>query len=436
MDELIFSTRPLRRWPSPSWPPKPRVWTAVLLLLATLVGCEPPRSPPPESASVLPVSAVLVQRQASFQYPQTFHGRLKAVQRATLSFEIAGRLQEVLVDEGESLDAGQTAARLDTALLDAQRPVLLAQRQTEELILTRLERGERMEAIRAAEAAVRRLEVERELAQAERARAETVFENRSISQSDYDKALSAFQAAEYSLEQARQRLEELVNGSREEDIQAQASRVTTLDARLQALDVERAKAALTVPFDSEVVQRYEDEGASISPGQPVLQVIERGALEARFSVPPESLETVKATHYLWVAGERHAVHSPRIVSQVDSVTRSVDVIFPLQQTDGRSLLPGSSCQLRIARRIPTPCFELPVSALVASVRGLWSCYRLRPENQDAETYRVERVEVSVLHTDGQRVVVEAALPEEALVVATGPHRLVPGVRVRIAGEDP
>ncbi|QEG42527.1 efflux RND transporter periplasmic adaptor subunit [Roseimaritima ulvae] len=414
-----------------------------MLTFATLLacvafgsGCQRAPSPAAAETTILPVAATLVRRQTSFSYPVTYFGRIRPARQAALSFEIPGKLVDVLFDEGDRVPADKVVARLDTAALAAEREVLLSERKTESLLLERLQRGEREEIIAAAQAEVRRLEVERKRALAEKNRAETVFESRSITRSEYDQARYTYEATEFSLEQAKQRLQELVSGSRMEDIGAQASRVAAIDARIGQLNVQVDKSSLKTPFESVIVQRHQDEGVSLSPGQVVLEVHESHQLEARFSVPPEAVPLVSQSTFLEVNGTRLSATNPRTLARVDGLTRTVDVIFPLGADSHASLLPGSACSLQVVKRVPARCIEVPVTALVASVRGLWSCYRLQPLGENASIYTVEKVEVSILHTDGVRAIVESALPDESLIVATGVHRLVPGIQVRTDDPQP
>lgn len=81
------------------------------LVLAGLAGCgvEDHSAPP---AQVRPVKVFVVEG-GEVDGLRTFPGRVDASQRAELAFRVAGRLQEILVKEGDLVVEGQVLARLD-----------------------------------------------------------------------------------------------------------------------------------------------------------------------------------------------------------------------------------------------------------------------------------------------------------------------------------
>ncbi len=405
---------------------------AAVLVLTAGCGRDVAMSAVDARPPLLPVSAMAVCRRSSFVRSITYYGRVEPVRTTALSFEFGGRLESVAIDEGSEVRSGCVVARLDTSILEAERAVLLSRRAAESAVLARLRRGERKEIIAAALAKVRRLESDVKLAASDRRRAEKVVAGGSISRSAYDQAVALHESAGFALEEARQRLDELKAGSREEDISAQVSRVASTDAELKLLDVRLSKATLVAPFDAICVGRFHDEGDALLPAEVVLELNEADALQARFSVPAQQLSAAQQSRCVHVGDRRYAAGDIVQVPQVDGRSRTVDVVIPLKTSPHDRVLPGMVCTLGLEKRIPEDCLELPLSALVASIRGLWSCYRLRESDSDPEVYDVEKFDVTPVHTDGDRVYVVSALPDQSLVVNDGVHKLSPGMRVRLA----
>jgi multidrug efflux pump subunit AcrA (membrane-fusion protein) len=409
-----------------------------LMLLSLLVwtltssGCQRETGEPLVEVDnrVISVATLAVHRQSSFSFPSTYYGRIEPARRAALSFELAGLLTEVLVDEGGQLAAGQPVARLDTSGLEADRQVLITRRQIESTVLDRLQRGEREEVIEVARAEVKRREVDMQQKEADRGRAEKVYEGLAISKSDYDQAVFAHESARYSLQQARTRLEELETGSRVEDLQAQASRVAEIDAQLQRLKVQFEKSVLVSPFNAICVKRHLDEGVTLSPGQAVVEVHELNRLEARFSVPQPELDQIAKASSLVIGGRTYPVQNVRVLSQVDQSIRAVDVVIPIESSDAEGLLPGQTGALKLNKCVKAEGLTVPITALVPSIRGLWSCYRLRATAADSANYLVEKVEVNILHINGVDAFVASSLDEGDLIIPTGVHKVVPGMLVR------
>lgn len=109
-------------------------WTMLTAMLLTLGGCGAPDAPAPDV--VRSVKTIVVGDLAVTQQRQ-IAGVLAAAQIAELSFAVPGTVQEVLVDEGMSVSAGQVLARLDTrtydlALSSAQARLASARAELEE----------------------------------------------------------------------------------------------------------------------------------------------------------------------------------------------------------------------------------------------------------------------------------------------------------------
>jgi hypothetical protein len=139
------------------------------------------------------------------------------------------------------------------------------------------------------------------------------------------------------------------------------------------------------------------------------------------------LDQVKNVESVGVGDRQIPVEEIRVVSNVDSSTRTVDVVFRLAPTAG--LIAGETCTIILTQTVKKNCVELPVGALVPSIRGLWACYRIEEET-NGKGYQVVKEEVTIEHTDGDRVFVVSALSDDALVVSAGVHKLVPGMQVQ------
>jgi multidrug efflux pump subunit AcrA (membrane-fusion protein) len=88
-----------------------------------------------------------VSMQPGYRVEREFAGEVEATQTSELGFEFPGRIEALLVDEGDSVRAGQLLARQDTSLLESERDELTARRaelqaelETAERNLARVER--------------------------------------------------------------------------------------------------------------------------------------------------------------------------------------------------------------------------------------------------------------------------------------------------------
>ena len=182
------------------------------------------------------------------------------IRQVDVSFRVDGRIARVLVDEGDSVRAGQELACLDDDLLRQQRDQSAAQLAGQKAQLLRLERGYRTEEVEQARAAVARA----------RAVADSAMRARNaISQKELDNARSSDRSARAELRSAQEQLDMLLSGYREEEVLAQRAAVDAAAAALELAEIRLRDAVLTAPQDGIVLTRAREAGAIVQAGQTV-----------------------------------------------------------------------------------------------------------------------------------------------------------------------
>jgi multidrug resistance efflux pump len=199
------------------------------------------------------------------------------VQEVRLGSKLGGRVEEVVIREGDLVRAGQVLVRLEAPELEAQREQLLACVQAKSAALERmhsgaraeereaadaaaeaaqarherLKAGSRTEDIRQAEAELKREEASRALAQVEYRRAQRTFSRNASTAAEYDSAWAEDERSVARAAAARARLDLLVAGSRKEDIDEAAAELKRTRANALQLhngnrseDIDEAAAAL------------------------------------------------------------------------------------------------------------------------------------------------------------------------------------------------
>jgi HlyD family secretion protein len=178
--------------------------------------------------------------------------------QADLSFQVAGRVQQILVSEGDAVVAGQELARLETrdleqAVLQAKAGLSSAQAE-----LAKVQAGARPEEIAAAEAVVG-------IAQAGVKAAEGAVEiadgNLTRAQADQKAAESAVEvakgslaAAQATLNSAQASLDKLLAGSTQRDIQIAEKQVDLAQNELWGLQRERDEDISGLEGDIDVAE--------------------------------------------------------------------------------------------------------------------------------------------------------------------------------------
>jgi len=177
------------------------------------------------------------------------NGRLE-VQEIDVATKFAGRIAEVLVREGDSVQSGQPVVRMDTSSLDAQLREAQAQVQ-------RARTGEVT-----AKALIDQRRSEELLAERDLERARGLYVNANISVKDYDRAQSAMKTAKAGTTQAEAQLAEA------------AAAINVALAQMERIQADLKESVLTAPRSGRVQFRLAEPGEVLAAGGKVLTLID------------------------------------------------------------------------------------------------------------------------------------------------------------------
>ena len=386
--------------------------------------------------TTLTPSTMSVELTDVYQQPYSYTGVVRSSQASDLGFELAGTIEEVVVKVGDRVKEDTVLAKLDTRKLTARQNELLAQLKVQNATLKELEAGPRQQTIAAAKARVERLDADVELAKTQQIRASQLRERGSISTEEYDRAQFGLQSVQAQREAAHLEYDELVKGTRPEKIEAQIAVVEQLEASVADIKYQLEDATLKAPYDGQVTQRYLHDGSIVSPGSPVLRVIQTSALEVWIGVPPEVVTsfTVGETQQLRFADREIEATLTSILDELDRATRTQTLVFEIQGEDhGLAIGDLARLQVVIDKDVPVQSatagtakgFWVPVEALTRGPRGLWSVFTIQLDPDTAE-HVVRRAEVTTIYPTEDRVFVRGALKNGDLVIRTGLQNYVPG----------
>ena len=241
---------------------------------------------------LIPIAAVVVVAVALYFIlrPRGDAGALDAsgtveATDAQLGFQAAGRIDTLLVDEGDRVTAGQELARLDQAELRARQGQAAAQLAGAQAMLTELERGNRTQDIQQGRDAVATANQKLADAQRDLDRTRRLFDGGAVSREALDKTQVAFEVAQSQHDQAAQQLQLLEVGPRPERIEAQRAAVAQARATVAQIDALLANSVIHAPFDGVVTVKDREIGETVSPGSPVLTVTNLNDRWVRIYIP-------------------------------------------------------------------------------------------------------------------------------------------------------
>lgn len=328
-------------------------------------------APVPDAAPTVPVAASPLQIEDSYSVERAFIGQVEPQKTAVISFELPGRLQAILVEEGDHVQEGQALARQDVKLLQAEQTRLSASKEATEAQL--------------------------------RFALQTVERQSQLTERGF--------TAQAGLDEALARRDELL------------ARIAETDAALADVAIRMGKAQISAPFEGRVTTRAVDGGETLGAGQEVLRLVELRRPQVRVGVPLDLTEEALAEAIIEIGGEPHAARLLTLRPDIDPVTRTRTALFEID-TEGQPAF-GQTARLIVSEDVPATGIWVPTTTLKEGARGQWTVLMVDPDRV------VRAASVEVLHSQSAQVFVRGAFPEGTLLVEEGPQRVTVGQRVTL-----
>ena len=219
------------------------------------------------------------------------NGRIEATE-IDVSSKFSGRLQDILVADGDFVTAGQTLAHMQVQTLEAQRDEAQARHQQS---VTAIASAEAQVAVResdrqAALAVVAQRESELDAAQRRLARSETLTKEGASSgqELDDDRARARSVQAAVSAAKAQVQAAQAAITAARAQVAGARSTVDAAQATITRIKVDIDDSALTAPRDGRVQYRIAQPGEVLAAGGKVLNLVDLGDVYMTFFVPETS----------------------------------------------------------------------------------------------------------------------------------------------------
>lgn len=337
-----------------------------------LLACSEEPAPPPEVAQrVTIVTFGEQQTEERLEFP----GVVAASDRAETSFEVAGRIIEISVREGEQVEAGQVMARLDPSNFQAE--------------------FEKQQAL------VNSAKVDFE-------RQKVLLAEGVAPKQEFDRAERNYEVASANLRIAQKAME---------DTELRAPFRGRVGRRLveQFQNVQAKEAVISFQSDSAVeikVAIPERDAARMPVGASLEERTETSEPEVVVSALPGQAFPAQLTEFATAA---------------DPTTRTFAATLAFEVPPGVNVLPGMTASVRVHARGAAGIggLSLPANAVRADADGGASVWVVDPE-----TLRVAARVVEIGEISGTDVRVLSGIEEGEWVATTGVHQLREGMLVQ------
>ncbi|WP_158501524.1 HlyD family secretion protein [Vitiosangium sp. GDMCC 1.1324] len=272
-----------------------------------------PRRLIPLAVVVLALIAWAGYRAWAARQPYTWAGTVEARDIAVGS-RVGGRVKEVLVQEGERVEAGQPIVQLEAGDLNAQRlqaegQLLQAQAALDKMMghtrpqdmgKTRAQggparveprpplTGSLAEQVARARAELTAAQVALDKAELDARRARSLFQQQVNTRADLDTAEASLRQARATRDARHAQLQELQQGTNA-DIRAQQGAVEAARGRLEAIDVALNELTIRAPLAARVESLDLRPGDLLQPNATAATLVEDDQLYVRIYVPETHL---------------------------------------------------------------------------------------------------------------------------------------------------
>lgn len=192
----------------------------------------------------------------------TLYGNVD-IRQVSLAFEQSGRIDKLLVQEGDKVKAGQVLAALNTNALHIQAKQAQAQLKAQQEAIVKQDVGARPEEITQAKAQLASAQAELDKTNKNLQRLQILVsstDGRAISQQELDYAKSNKDSAEAAVRERQANLELIIKGARQEDREATKAQYEVTKANLDLINYNLTQAELKSPVNAVVRARLQEVG--------------------------------------------------------------------------------------------------------------------------------------------------------------------------------
>jgi HlyD family secretion protein len=248
--------------------------------------------------------------------PLLVQGEVDAT-RLDIAARVDGRVKEIPVERGQNVPAGAVLVRIDNPETLAKQAQMTAAKAVTDAQLANILVGTRVEVIAARKAALERAQAAQVLAQKTFDRVQTLTGQGNAPQARLDQVTDNLHESERAVDQAKSAYDQAVNGYTREEREIARVNVEKAKADIQAVQSIVDQMTVYAPIATQVYQRNVEPGEYVSPGVPLVTLIDLADVWVHFDLREDLVKALKV-------GDRFDVRIPALGDR--SVTVEVKLI--------------------------------------------------------------------------------------------------------------
>ena len=210
-----------------------------------------------------------------------------------LASKIAGRIDKVFVEEGDSVSKGDTLYVISTPELDAKLSQVEALLSGARAIDRKAKAGTRPPIVHSAHDMWQKAKVGVTLALQTYERVQRLYEEGVVTAQKRDEAYASLEAARATERAAKSHYVLAVEGASREDKEAAAAQVQQAQSVVEEVERYLADRVVCAPTDGVVATVVANEGEIVGSGYPVVTITENDTAKAIFNIPETLLPQIE-----------------------------------------------------------------------------------------------------------------------------------------------
>ncbi len=333
-------------------------------------------------AKIKTVKAMPLRLQQSYQYQQSYSGRVMSQHVTNIGFNLkpgwTGRINAIYVDTGDSFKKGDKLATVDAKVIEHQ--ILQLKEKIKEAKL-------------------------------------------QLSQAKADRR----RMKRFKLPQYRK------NEQRKKFLTAQKVLESKIEQLKHQLNIEKSlldKQTIIAPYNGVVTGRYLSIGSIVRSGEPILQLIDTEHYQINIGVPRHNLKELHLNERVtvYVGQQPYPGVIKSISPQENARTLTHNVLINIT-AKGIKIPNQALARINIPITVKKKGAWIPITAIEQNYQGLWSVYMLTKTANGH--YKVVKRDTHIIFSDRNKVYVDLDRSKQGMIIKDGLFRVIPGEVVDI-----
>ena len=191
-------------------------------------------------------------------------------------------------------------------------------------------------------------------------------------------------------------------------------------AQVDLYSVKLEQTFIRAPFDGYIQNRFLDSGTVISPGAPILEIIDSTVVEAHVSVPSNVIEGLKEGEFynFLIDGKIFSAKLKRFTKMSNQGSDNRLCIFEFSTF----ISPGSISYLQLNQQKSATGAWVPLKSLSQGTQGLWNLYTVSKDKNDQ--FKVAKEIVELIYVEGDNAYISGTISTGDMVVAGGAEKVI------------